>query len=198
LRAAIADAQRYNARDDEGGPMDETPHLRRRRRPFAKLLLAGFIATSVMNLLMFLPRVANWPGTDSASLLAQVLPGESANQLNWNWWLGAGWHYLNGMVIFPLIFAFALDPWLPGHRVLRGLWFGLGLWLLMEAVFLPLVGAGVFARGVEEPLKFSLIYLLGHLGYGLFLGGMAGAKGGVEARLDLARRSTRRLTPAAV
>jgi hypothetical protein len=172
---------------------DSARHWHRRRRPFAKLLLAGFVATSVMNLLMFLPRVANWPGTDSASLLAQVLPGETANQPNWNWWLGTGWHYLNGMVIFPLIFAWLLDPWLPGHRVARGLIFGLALWLLMELVFMPVVGAGVFASAVDEPLKFSLIYLLGHVGYGLFLGGMAGAKDGIEARLDLARRPTRRL-----
>jgi hypothetical protein len=170
---------------------------RRRRRPLDKVLLAGFVATSVMNLLMFLPRVGGWPTTDIAQLLAGIMPGGSAGMLNWNWWFGMGWHYLNGMVLFPLLFVFAVDRSLPGGRVWRGLVFSLLLWLLIEAVGLPLLGAGPFGSRLDDPLRFSAIYLLGHVGYGLFLGGLAGAKDGRAARLELARRRTHRLRPAA-
>jgi hypothetical protein len=190
------DDRELGSGSDGTGSADESRRWRRQRRPLGKLLLAGFVATSVMNLLMFLPRVGGWPETDIGWLLASVLPDGASGMLNANWWIGIAWHYLNGMVLFPLLFAVAFDPWLPGQRVVRGLLYSLLLWVLIEVLALPLLHAGIFATGLREPLKFSLVYLLGHVGYGLFLGGMAGAKDGLAARFDLARRATRRLRPA--
>src|SRR4051812_32659532 len=118
---------------------------RRQRRPWGKILLAGFVATSVMNLLMFLPRVGGWPDTDIGWLLASVMPDGAPGMVNANWWVGIAWHYFNGMVLFPLLYVLGFDWWLPGHRVARGLVFSMLLWLVIEAVALPLLNAGTFA-----------------------------------------------------
>lgn len=167
-----------------GGPRAE-------RRPLGSVLLAGFVATTVMTLAMFLPRVGGWPETDIALLLGQAFPGGERALYNANWWLGCAWHFVNGVVVFPLLYAFAADRFLPGPRWLRGLQFSLVLWLLIETVAMPLLGAGIFADQVPEPMRFTLVYLLGHVVYGLFLGGLAGARPAGEALVQRRIRAAR-------
>jgi hypothetical protein len=158
----------------------------RARRSLDGVLLSGFVATTAMDLAMFVPRVAGWPETDIPALLGSTLRNGEQALYNWDWWLGLSVHYLNGMVLLPLLFAYVFDRFLPGPRVVRGLIFSLGLWLAMQVVVLPALGLGFFARDIERPLVFEAIYLLGHVVYGLFLGGLGGAKGVLERRQELA------------
>ncbi len=60
---------------------------------------------------------------------------------------------------------------LRGAAVLRGLQYGLGIFVVAQLVFAPLVGAGVFSRGDVRMLAGSLF---GHLLYGGIVGGICG------------------------
>jgi len=86
---------------------------------------------------------------------------------------GMAMHILNGAVIFPLIYAFVLFAHLPGSPALKGILWGVILWVLAQIVVMPMMGAGVFGlrMGGIMPAFGSL---MGHIVYGVLLGWIAG------------------------
>ena len=83
-------------------------------------------------------------------------------------------HFLNGSVIFPLIYVYLLYRWLPGAPWQKGLLWGVILWLGVETVMMPMMGGGIFSAGMGG-MKAVMAALLGHLVYGVLLGAIAGA-----------------------
>ena len=83
-------------------------------------------------------------------------------------------HFLNGTVIFPLIYVYLLYRWLPGAPWQKGLLWGVILWLGVETVMMPMMGAGVFSMEMGG-MKAVMAALIGHLVYGAILGAIAGA-----------------------
>jgi len=88
--------------------------------------------------------------------------------------LGLLLHLLSGSVLFPVGFLALPADAVPGPPVLRGmLWAGC-LWLALETLVAPLLGAGVFSAALGG-FPAVLRALLGYLVYGATLGGIAGA-----------------------
>jgi hypothetical protein len=60
--------------------------------------------------------------------------------------LGIGWvggmfvHFLNGTVIFPLVYLYGLGRFLPEEHWLKGLTWGVILWLVAQVVVMPVMG----------------------------------------------------------
>jgi hypothetical protein len=81
-------------------------------------------------------------------------------------------HFFNGSIIYPLGFAFFVvrlrGPWL-----MKGLVWGIILWLLAGVVFLPISGFGFFGYDADG-LRFAARSLAGHLAYGGIQGLIAG------------------------
>ena len=75
-----------------------------------------------------------------------------------------GWiiHFVVGVVL-ALIYAGVFERRLPGWALVRGVLYGILVFVLAQLVFMPLVGGGVFSRGDVELLAGSL---LGHVVYG--------------------------------
>lgn len=82
-------------------------------------------------------------------------------------------HLLNGIVIFPLIYAYALFGKLPGSPAARGIQWGVGLWLAAGLVLMPMMGAGIFGTRMGG-LMSAMASLMGHIVYGGLLGWIAG------------------------
>jgi hypothetical protein len=132
---------------------------------FGRIITAGVLATTVMTLLMY--QVASWVfggPMDIAGMLGAIL------DVSWN--AGMIFHLLLGSVVFPLTYA-GLYSWLRGHPWQRGLAFELVLWLLAEAVVMPLAGAGFF-HAIQGGLVAATFSLAGHVAYGSLLGALAG------------------------
>jgi uncharacterized membrane protein YagU involved in acid resistance len=93
--------------------------------------------------------------------------------------LGIGWtggllaHFMNGTVVFALIYALALYGRIPGSPAIKGALWGVGLWLAAQLVVMPMAGAGVFSAGAGGMMA-AVSSLVGHLVYGVLLGGIAG------------------------
>jgi hypothetical protein len=93
-------------------------------------------------------------------------------------WLGVGWnigmsiHLINGIVVFPLVYVFLIAPNLSGPPWLKGLLWGIALWLGLEVVMLPMTGSGLF--GNEGGPKSVMAALIAHLIYGVVLGATIG------------------------
>ena len=141
-----------------------------------KAIVGGLAGTVVMSLMMrfVAPMMLGHP-MDIAGMLANMMGGV--------WAIGMAAHLMNGVVIFPLVYAFIAFRYLPGTPVLRGLLWGTVLWLAAETMVMPMAGAGFFSSEIGGA-KAVFAALMGHLVYGALLGYIAG-----PAVQDAARRA---------
>jgi hypothetical protein len=137
------------------------------RASFGRTALGGFVGTLVMTLMMYFvaPTVLGMP-MDVAGMLGRLLAG--------SWALGMAMHFVNGTVIFPAVYEYVLYRLLPGEPWLKGTIWGVVLWFLAQAVFMPVVGGGMFSARMGG-LTAVVASLVAHLVYGALLGGIAGA-----------------------
>ncbi len=126
-----------------------------------KGIVAGFIATVVLTILMIGKAFSHWLSAFSAIEAIHRLTGGL---------LVMGWvgHFVIGSILWGVLFAL-LYPRLPGGRgVPRGIVFGALAWLAMMLLFLPITGYGFFGVAIGWPLiGFTLAM---HLVYGTVLG----------------------------
>jgi hypothetical protein len=83
-------------------------------------------------------------------------------------------HLFNGVILFPLGFAF-ISARLPGPAIVKGLLWGTILWALAQVLIVPRLGSGFFGDTAGGPLAV-LSSLAGHLVYG----GLQGLIGGSQ------------------
>ena len=132
-----------------------------------KSVAGGLAGTVVMSMMMrfVAPMMLGHP-MDIAAMLGNMMGGSYA--------LGMAAHLMNGIVIFPLAYAFLAFRYLPGPPALRGMTFGVILWLLAEVIVMPMAGAGFFSSEIGGA-KAVMAALMGHLVYGALLGAISGA-----------------------
>lgn len=126
--------------------------------------LAGTVAMTMM-MRFIAPLMLGHP-MDIAAMLGKMMGGSSA--------IGTVAHLLNGIVIFPLVYALVAFRVLPGPPVLRGVLWGTALWLVAETMVMPMAGAGFFSSEIGGA-KAVFAALMGHLAYGALLGSIGGA-----------------------
>jgi uncharacterized membrane protein YagU involved in acid resistance len=129
-----------------------------------RAFLGGLVGTAALTLMMYkvAPMMTGKP-MDIAGMLGQMLGG---------WTIGMVMHVINGTVIFPLAYALLLHRFLPGPPVVKGMVWGVILWLIAQLTVLPMMGAGVFSMNAGGP-KAAMASLIGHLVYGALLGSIA-------------------------
>jgi len=131
-----------------------------------KTLLGGFAGTLMMTLMMQFaaPMMIGQP-MDIAAMLG--------NMMGNNYAMGMAVHIMLGVLVFPLVYAFFIYRFLPGTPFIKGLTWGLILWLIAETMVMPMAGAGFFMSEIGG-LKAVMAALMGHLVYGGLLGVIAG------------------------
>lgn len=130
-----------------------------------KAILGGLVGTIVMTLMMYYvaPLMLGGP-MDIAAMLG--------NFLGIGWMAGMILHFVNGTILFPLIYVYVLYGILPGDPWLKGVLFGVILWLLAQVVVMPMMGGGFFSSNAGG-LMAVMASLLGHVVYGAILGAIA-------------------------
>ena len=134
-----------------------------------KACLAGFIATTIVTFMVYFvsPNMTGGP-----SDLAAVLVG----MLNLSWILAIGVYYLIGALLMPVVYTRLFNPWLAGGPVIRGMTWGVMLWVVSQALIVPATGGGMFSSATGG-LRVVLESLVGHLVYGLVFGVWLGVPG---------------------
>ena len=147
------------------GAVSETGHSV--RPDLTRSILGGFVGTVAITLMMYFvaPRMTGRT-MDIARMLGSML-GD-------NWWAGMIMHFVNGTIVFPVIFALLLVKRLPGVPIVKGIIWGAILWLLAQAVVMPMMGAGFFSAHAGGMMAV-MVSLMGHLVYGGLLGSIAGS-----------------------
>jgi hypothetical protein len=77
----------------------------------------------------------------------------------------------------------------PGSPPLKGILWGIILWVLAQIVVMPMMGAGLFGLGMGGGISPAFGSLMGHIVYGVLLGWIAG-----HAHAERHERACHRLT----
>jgi len=130
-----------------------------------KTILGGVAGTLAITFLMYVGApMMGLPKMDIAAMLGQILGG---------WTPGMMMHLVNGVVLFPLLYAYLLSSRIPGTPVTKGITLGVVLWAMAQLIVLPMMGAGVFGLKTGGMMS-AIASLAGHVIYGALLGGIAG------------------------
>ena len=130
-----------------------------------RTMLGGLVGTIVFTMLMYIGApMMGLQKMDIAAMLGSMLGG---------WTMGMAMHFVNGVILFPLIYAFVLFSKLPGSPVTKGILWGLTLWLMAGLLVMPTMGAGFFGTA-HGGVMAAVASLMGHVVYGALLGGIAG------------------------
>jgi uncharacterized membrane protein YagU involved in acid resistance len=130
-----------------------------------KAIAGGFIGTVMFTLMMRFVAPMMGVRMDIVAKLGEMTHRGMAG--------GVLMHFLNGTVIFPLIYVYLLYRFLPGAPWQKGLLWGVVLWLGVEIVMMPMMGSGIFSAEMGGT-KAVMAALIGHLVYGALLGAIAG------------------------
>ena len=131
-----------------------------------KTILGGFVGTLAMTLMMYkIGPMMGMMKMDIAAMLGKMLG---------SWTMGMMMHFINGTIIFPLIYAFLLFHLLSGPPVVKGLIWGALLWLVAQLMVMPMMGGGVFSSKMGG-MTAVVGSFVGHIVYGALLGLIAGA-----------------------
>lgn len=137
------------------------------RRPIQSGVLAGFVATVVLSLLMLMKGGMELvPELNVVSLLNRMMGTAEAP--------AAGWfvHFVIGTLLWGGLFGI-VERELPTHSPLaNGLLFSTGMWFMTMAIVMPIAGAGVF--GLAIGMIAPMVTLMLHLVYGAVLGAFYG------------------------
>jgi uncharacterized membrane protein YagU involved in acid resistance len=131
-----------------------------------RAIVGGFVGTIIFTLMMRFVAPMMGVRMDIVGKLGEMTHTGMAG--------GLFMHFLNGSVIFPLIYVYLLYRWLPGAPWQKGLLSGVILWLGLETVMMPMMGGGIFSTDMGG-MKAVMAALIGHLVYGVLLGAIAGA-----------------------
>lgn len=129
-----------------------------------RLVLGGLVGTLAMTTMMYLVAPLMGVRMDIAAMLGSMLGG--------NWFAGLFMQLVTGTVVFPLVFGYLLVSRLPGPPALRGALWGGALWLIAQAMVMPMMGAGPFGAAAGG-MGAAVGSLLGHLLYGTILGAVS-------------------------
>lgn len=139
-----------------------------------RTILGGLVGTIVLTMLMYIAApMMGIAKMDIAGMLGSMLGG---------WTVGMLIHFVNGVVLFPLVYAFLLFSRLRGTPVIKGMFWGVTLWLVAGLMVMPVMGAGFFGTA-NGGVMAAAASLVGHIGYGALLGVIAG---GPARRLEQA------------
>ena len=130
-----------------------------------RLVLGGLAGTLAMTAMMYMVAPMMGVRMDIAAMLGSMLGG--------SWAAGMAMHFINGTVVFPLVYGYLLASLLPGPPVVRGALWGIALWLIAQTMVMPMMGAGLFSAAAGGMVA-AVGSLVGHLLYGAILGAVSG------------------------
>lgn len=102
-----------------------------------EILLAGFVATAAMTLIVYDGICNNVPVPDVASVLGGAVSCAAPPPFTWLWWLGFADHIILGTLFLPFAYAYVFRPRLGDHPILNGLGWGIVVWMARELLVGP-------------------------------------------------------------
>lgn len=145
-----------------------------------RVIVGGFVGTLAITLMMYI-------GGPMMGMMKMDIADSLGKMMGIGWAMGMLVHFINGTIIFPLIYAFLLYRVLPGGATVKGITWGAILWLLAQLMVMPMMGGGVFSSKMGGMMTAGGS-LIGHIIYGALLGAIGGS---AEAPVSVQRPGAR-------
>lgn len=163
-----------------------TTTLRTYSLPAARwAILGGFLGTVAFTVLVYMAPMMGLPPMDLPTLLGAMF----TTNMSLAFAIGLVMHFLFGSAILAMAYSFFVANALPGPSWLKGVIYGVGVWLVAMAVLMPMVGivhplvasgmmkAPGFFLGSMGPMA-AVGSLIAHLAYGALLGAVTKSHAG--------------------
>ena len=132
-----------------------------------KGIIAGFVATVVLTMLMIMKGMMGlMPELNVISMLsgmANSRMGMPASPM-----VGYLLHFIIGAIVWGALYHKLNDSLPGGSQLMKGVVFGLGAWVLMMVLVMPMAGAGIF--GMKMGMMAPVMTLMLHVIFGAVLG----------------------------
>ncbi|MDE2150433.1 MAG: hypothetical protein KGJ55_11535 [Gammaproteobacteria bacterium] len=141
---------------------------------YVRSMIGGFVATVVLSILMVMKsKMGLMPDLD----VIKMLSGMAHSRMGIDAGPAFGWvmHFMIGTVLWGVLFALLYGRLPGGDPIGKGIVFGLGAWLLMMLLPMPMAGAGLF--GMKMGMMAPVMTLVLHVIWGAVLGWVFGALG---------------------
>ena len=137
-------------------------------RRFWIVTVAGIIATYVMTVTAVWQAGLGLEPLDPSGLMMTSL-NKAHSEALYGVAFGHLYHYLNGIALALLYYAL-FRAWLPGNWLVRGVLYGVIVFLMADVVVAPLAtGSGLFFSNTPKPLLMAMSSLVAHLAFGVAL-----------------------------
>ncbi len=130
-------------------------------------ILAGFIATIVLSIIMM---IKSMMGVMPEVNAIKMLTGMAHNMMGMPQTPVVGWviHFLIGAFVWGILFAQTFEKLPTAKAWSKGVVFSLGAWLLMMLIPMPMAGEGLFGLniGIQAPMATLMLHII----FGVALG----------------------------
>jgi uncharacterized membrane protein YagU involved in acid resistance len=113
-------------------------------------------------MMMFVAPMLTGMPMDIAAMLGGMLGGYTMGMIA---------HIMMGVVVFPIAYVIGYN-FIPGSPLVKGLLFGVVLWIAAVVMVMPMAGAGFLMANIGGMMAV-MAALMGHLVYGGLLGVIA-------------------------
>lgn len=137
-----------------------------------KAILGGFLGTVALSLLgrlLTLGPMGHFAGPRMAGQPMDV-PALIAASLGVPLVIGLVVHFVNGTIIFPVVYLLTVYRWVRGSAGVRGIIFGFCAYLAAMTILIPAMGHGPFFGNGSK----AIVALITHLVFGAILGLVTG------------------------
>ena len=141
-----------------------------------KAIAAGLTGTLVMTTIMVMAPIMGMPKMDIAAMLGSMLAGGPPAPGSFAWIVGLIMHLMIGSVVLSTAYAMISNHLPTSSPFAKGLIYGVILWLVAQAMVMPMMGAGLFSSHMPQGLMMAIGSLMGHLIYGAVLGSIYGSQ----------------------
>lgn len=143
---------------------------------------AGLAGTLVMTVVTMVAPKMGMPKMDIAMMLGSILAGAPPTPGSFAWIAGLLMHLMIGTVVLSTGYALTNNHLPTSSPLVKGLIYGVIVWLIAQVMVMPMMGAGLFSSHMPQGAKMAIGSLMGHLIYGAVLGSVYGSERSENAR----------------
>lgn len=145
-------------------------NLQRKVNAMKNGLIAGFAATAVLSAIMIMKSMMGvMPDVNAIKMMAGMIAEKTGmtNTIPIAWIM----HFVIGTLAWGGGYSL-LQGMLPGSSLVKGILFGVGAWLIMMLVVMPMTGEGLFGLNIGPHATMATLML--HVIFGAVLGTVYG------------------------
>lgn len=136
----------------------------------SRAIAGGIAGTVLMTIMTMVAPMIGMPKMDIAAMLGSILGGTAPEVGSSAWLVGFGMHLMIGIVVLAVGYALINDYLPTSSSLVKGLFYGVIVWLIAQLMVMPMMGAGFFSSHLPQGMRMAGASLMGHLIYGAALG----------------------------